>query len=64
MENPETGYKEWKTSAYLEAEFEKLGYDLVKPGDIPGFYNAGLGRPGPCILVFGELIPHLRGSGG
>ncbi|MGI6537016.1 MAG: amidohydrolase [Caldicoprobacterales bacterium] len=54
--NPETGYKEWKTSAYLEAEFEKLGYDLVKPGDIPGFYTTlDTGRPGPCILVFGEL---------
>jgi hypothetical protein len=37
--NPETGYKEWKTSAYLEAEFEKLGYTLTKAGDIPGFYT-------------------------
>jgi amidohydrolase len=54
--NPETGYKEWKTSAYLEAEFEKLGYTLTKAGDIPGFYTTiNTGRPGPCILIMGEL---------
>jgi amidohydrolase len=54
--NPETGYKEWKTSAYLEAEFEKLGYTLTKAGDIPGFYTTiNAGRPGPCILIMGEL---------
>ncbi|MFQ8583684.1 MAG: hypothetical protein ACLSA6_14760 [Holdemania massiliensis] len=34
---PETGFKEWKTSAYLEQIFTDLGYELVKPG-IPGFY--------------------------
>lgn len=54
--NPETGYKEWKTSAYMEAEFEKLGYSLIKAGDIPGFYTTiDTGRPGPCILIMGEL---------
>ena len=53
---PETGYREWKTSAYLEKEFEKLGYDLIKAGNIPGFYTTlDTGRPGPCILVLGEL---------
>lgn len=25
-EHPETGYKEYKTSAYLAEQFEKLGY--------------------------------------
>ena len=27
--NPETGYKEYKTSAYMEKTFRELGYDLV-----------------------------------
>lgn len=54
--NPETGYREVKTSAYLEKEFEGLGYELVKAGDIPGFYaDVDTGRPGPTVLIFGEL---------
>lgn len=54
--HPETGYKEWKTSAYLESEFEKLGYTLTRAGNIPGFYTTiDTGRPGPCVLVMGEL---------
>ena len=28
--NPETGYKEFKTSAYLAEKFESLGYKVVK----------------------------------
>jgi hypothetical protein len=27
-ENPELGFEEWKTHAYLKAEFEKLGYSV------------------------------------
>ena len=27
--NPETGYKEFQTSAYMEKVFRDLGYDLV-----------------------------------
>lgn len=54
--NPETGYKEVKTSAYLEKAFEDLGYTLTKAGDVPGFYTVvDTGRPGPQILVLGEL---------
>jgi len=54
--NPETGYKEFKTSAYLEKEFERLGYTLTKPEGITGFTTEiDTGRPGPTILVFGEL---------
>ena len=54
--NPETGYREVKTSAYLEKEFESLGYTLTKAGDIPGFYTViDTGRPGPEVLVFGEM---------
>lgn len=54
--NPETGYREKKTSRYMEEEFEKLGYTLVRAGDIPGFYTIlDTGRPGPEVLVFGEM---------
>ena len=54
--NPETGYREWKTTAYLEAEYEKLGYTLHKAGNIPGFYtDIDTGRPGPKLCVMGEM---------
>lgn len=54
--HPETGYKEWNTSAYLAEIFENLGYELTKPGDIPGFYTIlDTGRPGPEVLILGEL---------
>ena len=53
---PETGYKEWKTAAFAEKAFESLGYELVKAGDIPGFYaDVDTGRPGPAIALMGEL---------
>ena len=54
--NPEIGYKEWKTHAYLKAAFEKLGYTLREAGNIPGFVTTvDTGRPGPTVLVFGEM---------
>lgn len=54
--HPETGYREWETSKYMEDAFRKLGYDLVMAEDVPGFYTVlDTGRPGPEILVFGEL---------
>lgn len=54
--NPETGYKEWKTHAYLEEAFAKLGYELTLAGDIPGFTALlDTGREGPTIAVFGEM---------
>ena len=54
--NPETGFREVKTSAYLEKVFEDLGYELKKAGDIPGFYTVlDTGRPGPEVMIFGEL---------
>jgi amidohydrolase len=53
---PETGFKEFKTSKYLEDEFEKLGYVLHRAEGITGFYtDIDTGRPGPKVLVFGEL---------
>lgn len=53
---PETGYKEYKTSAYLAQEFEKLGYDLTYAEGITGFYTViDTGREGPTVLILGEL---------
>ncbi len=54
--NPETGYKEFKTSAYMEKTFKELGYDLVMAEGITGFYTVlDTGKPGPEILILGEL---------
>ena len=54
--HPETGFREWKSHEYLKNEFEKLGYTLREAGNIPGFTaDIDTGRPGPRILVLGEL---------
>ena len=54
--HPETGYKETVTSAYLAEQFTRLGYELNYADDITGFYTViDTGRPGPEILVLGEL---------
>lgn len=54
--HPESGYKEWGTSAYMEERFEKMGYALHRAGDIPGFYtDLDTGRPGPKVAILGEL---------
>ncbi len=54
--NPETGYKEVKTSAYMADAFKKLGYDIVLADGITGFYTVfDTGRQGPEILVLAEL---------
>ncbi len=54
--HPEIGYKEWNTCDYLAKEFEILGYEVERAVDIPGFtalFNTG--KPGPTILILGEL---------
>ena len=54
--NPETGYKEYKTSAYMARQFRALGYDLTMADGITGFYTVvDTGREGPEVLVLGEL---------
>ncbi len=54
--NPETGYKEWKTSKYMSDTFIRLGYDIVSADDITGFYTVlDTGKPGPVVLVLAEL---------
>lgn len=55
-QNPETGYKEYKTSKYMADVFESLGYTLTMAEGITGFYTVlDTGRPGPEILILGEL---------
>ena len=54
--NPETGYKEFKTSKYLAEQFEKLGYSLTYADGITGFYTViDTGREGPEVMILGEL---------
>lgn len=61
--HPETGYREWNTSAYMAEQFEKLGYTLVKAGNIPGFYaDLDTGKPGPKIAILGELDSLIVGN--
>ena len=56
IKHPETGYKEYLCSEYVAGQFKELGYEPIMAGDIPGFYvKIDTGRPGPCVLVFGEL---------
>lgn len=54
--HPETGYKEYKTSQYMEDAFVTLGYDIVRADGITGFYTVlDTGRNGPELLILGEL---------
>lgn len=54
--HPETGYKEVETTKYMAKVFTDLGYDLTMAEGITGFYTVvDTGRPGPEILVLGEL---------
>ena len=55
-ENPETGYKEHKTTAYMAEKFNSLGYEINYAEGITGFYTVhDTGKDGPEILVLGEL---------
>ena len=54
--NPETGFKEFKTSKYMEDRFTELGYEIVRAENITGFYTTiDTGRPGPTLLILCEL---------
>ena len=56
FENPETGYKEKKTSKYLEDVFEALGYEITRAEGITGFYTViDTGRKGPEVMILAEL---------
>lgn len=54
--HPESGFREKVTSKYMKDSFRALGYELTVAEGITGFYTvADTGRPGPEILLFGEL---------
>ena len=54
--NPELGFKEYKTTKYLAEKFEALGYELHMAEGVTGFFTEiDTGRPGPKVVVFGEL---------
>ena len=54
--NPETGYKEVKTTEYLKEKFTSLGYTLTEPEGITGFTaDLDTGRVGPCVMILAEL---------
>ncbi len=55
-QNPETGYKEVKTTKYLADALRKLGYEITFADGITGFYTVfDTGREGPEILILAEL---------
>lgn len=55
-QHPETGYKEYETSAYMKKVFLDLGYEIIEAEGITGFYTIlDTGRPGPEVLVLSEL---------
>ena len=54
--HPETGYKEFETSAYMEKVFTSLGYDIVRAEGITGFYTTiDTKKEGPTLLILGEM---------
>ncbi len=56
LNNPETGYKEKKTSAFVKKELEKLGLEVKTDLVMTGLRaDIDSGRPGPKIAIMGEL---------
>ena len=54
--NPEPGYREYKTHAYMLDIFKKLGYDVTEAEGITGFFaTLDTGREGPTVLILAEL---------
>ena len=54
--NPEPGYREEKTSAYLSGKFEELGLTVRRHLALTGFRaDLDTGKPGPVLAVLGEL---------
>jgi len=54
--NPETGFKEFKTSKLVINKFGKLGLDYMGFDNIPGIkVTLDTGRKGPSVAILGEL---------
>ena len=55
-QNPEPGYREFKTSAYLVKILRDLGLEVQTGLAVTGFRaDIDTGRPGPTLAVLGEL---------
>lgn len=56
LKNPELGYCEYKTSAFVKSELEKLGLTVKTDLAITGLRaDIASGKPGPRIAIMGEL---------
>ncbi len=56
LKNPELGYCEYKTSAFVKSELEKLGLTVKSDLAITGLRaDIESGKPGPRIAIMGEL---------
>lgn len=54
--NPETGFKEFKTSKIVSDKFKKLGLECIELKDIPGVKaTLDTGKEGPGVAIIGEL---------
>lgn len=54
--NPEPGFREVKTSAYLAQQFRDLGLEVKTGLAVTGFRaDVDTGRPGPTLAILGEL---------
>ena len=67
LKNPELGYCEYKTSAFVKSELEKLGLTVRSNLALTGLRaDITSGKPGPRIAIMGELdalpVPNLETS--
>ena len=54
--NPESGYREVKTSAYIVNELRKLGLEVKTDLAMTGFRaDIDTGKPGPTVAIMGEM---------
>ncbi|MBR1952231.1 MAG: amidohydrolase [Lentisphaeria bacterium] len=54
--NPEPGYREFNTSAYLVKKLQELGLEVKTNLAVTGFRaDIDTGRPGPTLAILGEL---------
>ena len=54
--NPEPGYREFKTADYIAKELEKLGLTVKTGLAMTGFRaDIDTGKPGPTVAILGEL---------
>lgn len=62
-QNPEIGFREYKTNELLKAQMQEFGYTITQPNDITGFiaeYDSK--RKGPTLVFFAELDALINNS--